>query len=103
MEQEKIYNNTNVNLKQTKLKLVLFVILIAGIVLFSKGIRYYIPNQEITSAKEYVGGDAYNYYIMAASIKGGEISGAETSKTIYICSGVLLISYSLIKLIENSD
>lgn len=38
MEQEKIYNNTNVNLKQTKLKLVLFVILIAGIVLFSKGI-----------------------------------------------------------------
>lgn len=102
MEQEKIYNNTNVNLKQTKLKLVLFVILIAGIVLFSKGIRYYILNQEITSAKEYVGGDAYNY-IMAASIKGGEISGAETSKTIYICSGVLLISYSLIKLIENSD
>ena len=53
MEQEKIYNNTNVNLKQTKLKLILFVILIAGIVLFSKG--------------------------------------------------VLLISYSLIKLIENSD
>ena len=40
---------------------------------------------------EYVGGDAYNY-IVEASLRGGEISGALTAKAIYFgIAGILLI------------
>jgi len=39
---------------------------------------------------EYVGGDAYNFLI-EASIRGGEIAGAQTARAVYVSTGALLI------------
>lgn len=44
------------------------------------------------SVPDYVGGDAYNY-IIEASLRGGEISGAMVTKTIcFAVSGVFLLA-----------
>lgn len=71
---------------------------IAGVIFFIIGINQEIPDHRIWWAKEYVGGDAYNY-IIEASIRGGEIAGAMVTKAIYIVFGsfleILSISLSI--------
>ena len=51
-----------------------------------------VPSKEIdylSYSAQYVGGDAYNY-IIESSIRGGQISGMITCKTILISLGILL-------------
>lgn len=74
-------------------KIIAAMVIIAGIVLLIIGINYDIPRRKFSfsSIEEYVGGDAYNAMI-EASIRGGEIAAAKTSKAIYICSGIITIS-----------
>lgn len=51
----------------------------------------YIKSYGDGSMYEYVGGDAYNY-IIEASLRGGEISGAKTARAIYFgAAGILLV------------
>lgn len=79
--------------------LMLIIMLIIGYLLLSEGLSYEIPSREINTyeTRNYVGGDAYNY-IIEASIRGGEIAGATMAKSIYICSGIVIMSIALILL-----
>ena len=69
------------------------IVVIAGLILLIVGIKYDVPNRKFSfrTLEEYVGGDAYNAMI-EASIRGGEIAAAKTSKTIYICSGTITMA-----------
>lgn len=73
------------------------IVIIAGLILFIVGLNYEIPNRKFyfSSIEEYVGGDAYNAMI-EASIRGGEIAAAKTSKTIYICSGIITMAIGIL-------
>lgn len=46
---------------------------------------------------EYVGGDAYNF-IIEAGLRGGEIAGAYTRRTVYVAVSALLCFFSLMGL-----
>lgn len=85
----------NKNLTETITKL----LIIGGLILIFIGLIYNIPSREIvnSSLKEYYKGDAYNG-IVEASIRSGEISSAIISKTIYICSGLIIMSLGLFKI-----
>lgn len=54
--------------------------------------------------QEYVGGDAYNF-IIEASLRGGEISGALTAKAIYFAAAGILavLSVSFLKSDDRTD
>lgn len=73
------------------------IVIIAGLILLIVGIKYDVPNRKFSfrTLEEYVGGDAYNAMI-EASIRGGEIAAAKTSKTIYICSGTITMAIGLL-------
>lgn len=73
--------------------IIAIIVVIAGLALLIAGIKYEIPNRKFSfrTLEEYVGGDAYNAMI-EASIRGGEIASAKTSKTIYICSGTITMA-----------
>ena len=75
--------------------------IILAVVFLILGFTTQIPDKYIKSygtdkMEEYVGGDAYNF-IIEASLRGGEIAGARTAKTIYFAVaailGVLSISF----------
>lgn len=72
------------------------IVVIAGLILLIVGIKYDVPNRKFSfrTLEEYVGGDAYNAMI-EASIRGGEIAAAKTSKTIYICSGTITMAIAI--------
>ncbi len=80
------------------LDVIMIIILIIGAILLIRGLFYEIPSREFSfyDIKEYVGGDAYNG-IIESSIKGGEISGATSAKSIYICSGIITTTLGLLK------
>ena len=48
-----------------------------------------------SSIEEYVGGDAYNAMI-EASLRGGEIAAAKTSKTMYLCGGIITMAIGIL-------
>ncbi len=58
----------------------------------------YIKSYGTGKMTEYVGGDAYNF-IIEASLRGGEISGALTAKAVYFATAALLgiVSLSLLE------
>lgn len=70
--------------------------IILSLVLVIYGFTVSVPGSYLSSysVTEYVGGDAYNY-IMEASLRGGEISGAMTQKAVYISVGCLTFVMSL--------
>jgi len=80
-----------------------------GILLIIMGIATSIPsdtietgtlaqnNRERGGYQRYVGGDAYNF-IIESSIRGGEISGGTAARAVYIGSGAIILSGSLIVL-----
>ena len=85
------------------LDIIMIILFVLGIVLLVVGLNYNIPSREFSfySLKKYVGGDAYNA-IIESSIRGGEISGAMTSKAIYICSGIITMSLTLLRFKKNN-
>lgn len=62
----------------------------------------YISSWGYKAMHEYVGGDAYNY-IIEASLRGGEISGAYTQRAIYYAAAAVLGLISLLGLVDKSD
>lgn len=77
------------------------LILAAGFIVL--GFTTTVPDKYISSygsnkMTEYVGGDAYNF-IIEASLRGGEISGALTAKAIYFATAAVLavISFSFLE------
>ena len=80
-----------------------------GLLLIIMGIATAVPDDIIQTGvldrnnrdrggyQRYVGGDAYNFMI-EASIRGGEIAGATTSRAIYLSSGAIIFSGSFIAL-----
>lgn len=93
------------------MKTIATTLIIFGILFTLTGIFYNIPERVIPyDYKEYVGGDAYNL-IIEASILGGEISGAQISKTIYtvfgwsliIAGGILIQILNLLKEKPNNN
>ena len=78
-----------------------------GALLIIVGIATSIPSDTIETGilarndrdrggyNRYVGGDAYNF-IIEASIRGGEISGGTAARAVYIGSGGIILSGSLI-------
>lgn len=93
-------------------ELVKFILGIVGIVLavilFVLSIATPVPPKEISSYKsvenggyeEYINGDAYNY-IIEASLRGGFISGAQTSKAVYLTGSFLLLIISASVLLSS--
>lgn len=61
----------------------------------------YISSYGSNKMTEYVGGDAYNF-IIEASLRGGEISGALTAKAIYFAAAAVLAVISL-SFLNSSD
>ena len=53
--------------------------------------------REVGGYIEYVGGDAYNL-IIEASLRGGEIAGATSSRASYLTSGVIISVISFLAL-----
>lgn len=70
---------------------------ILSIILICYGFNISVPSDTIylSASQEYVGGDAYNY-IIESGLRGGEISGTITSKSIYIVGGCILLILSLV-------
>lgn len=62
----------------------------------------YIRSYGDNKMYEYVGGDAYNY-IIEASLRGGEISGVQTTKAIYFATAGILFVLSLSFLTGDED
>jgi len=73
------------------LKTIAVIGLLLGIGFVIIGFTVEIPSRQINtySVEQYVGGDAYNYQI-EASILGGEIAGANTSRATYFSVGALI-------------
>lgn len=73
------------------------IVVIAGLILLIVGLNYDIPSKKFyfSSIEEYVGGDAYNAMI-EASLRGGEIAAAKTSKTMYICGGIITMAIGIL-------
>jgi hypothetical protein len=78
--------------------------MVIGLALIIMGIATTIPDDTIQTRIHdrerggyirYVGGDAYNF-IIEASIRSGEIAGSATSRAIYLSSGAIVLSGSLI-------
>lgn len=89
-----------INIKDTiRMNIIPLITLIAGIVLLCVGLGTNIPSDYLSSysVTEYVGGDAYNY-IMEASLRGGRIAGALTTRAIYTAVGLLISCVSALKL-----
>ena len=83
--------------------------IILTIVFLTLGVVSATPDKYIKSygegkMYEYVGGDAYNFMI-EASLRGGEISGAKAARAIYFATaGILLVlSISFLSKDENID
>ena len=81
------------------MKTIAFIGLLLGIGFVIMGVSVEIPSRQIDTylVEQYVGGDAYNYQI-EASILGGEIAGANISRTIYIAVGALISLISCLAL-----
>ena len=62
----------------------------------------YIKSYGDNKMYEYVGGDAYNY-IIEASLRGGEISGAQTTKAIYFAAAGIIFLLSLSFLTDDEN
>lgn len=58
------------------------------------GTAYYVFDNKYSAIDEYVGGDAYNY-IIGATLVAGKISGAMTTKAIFIVGGALCLCFGL--------
>ena len=76
--------------------------IVLSLVFLILGFTTQIPDKHIKSygdekMREYVGGDAYNF-IIEASLRGGEIAGAQTTKAIYfgIAAVLVVISYAFL-------
>lgn len=73
------------------------IMMIVGIALFIYGCTIKVPseklsyysNKDTSKIEEYVGGDAYNY-IIGAEIVGSKIVAAETTRAIFICTGLFM-------------
>lgn len=85
----------------SKKLLALILISVVGLILLIIGLTAPIPSNRLSFnlIENYVGGDAYNMQI-AASLRAGEIAGLLISKSIYICSGLLIICISAISSIK---
>lgn len=82
-------------IKLKKSKSVAFISLIFSLIFLITAIVLQVPSHTmsfygINAPEEYVGGDAYNFIIEAA-IRGGEISGIMSSKTICFAVSALFI------------
>jgi hypothetical protein len=73
-----------------------------AVVLFCLGIFIRKPEKEINfisykpdGYKEYVGGDAYNF-IIEASLRGGEIAGAQAAQATYFSGAALTLMIGLL-------
>ena len=69
--------------------------IIAGLSLILASFFVSVPTREISAPTRYVGGDAYNF-IIEASIRGGEIAGAKTTRALYLVGGIVVFFGSLI-------
>ncbi len=87
------------------LKSAIFLLMIAGLILFIVGITLKVPTDHLTyysydSAShidQYVGGDAYNY-IIGANLVGAKITGVMIQKAIFIVAGLFLFFFSVFSL-----
>ena len=81
----------------SKKLLALILVSAVGLILLIIGLATPVPSNKLSFylIDQYVGGDAYNMQI-AASIRAGEISGLLISRSVYICSGLLIICISAI-------
>lgn len=96
----KVKLTDKIDIKKTVLNNIIPVsCLVIGIILVICGLSVGVPSDYISSYDmwEYVGGDAYNYIIEAA-LRAGRISGAETSKSVYIAVGLLIACMSALKI-----
>ena len=77
--------------------------IILAIVFLCLAINTSIPKKYISSYSmtEYVGGDAYNF-IIEASLRGGEIAGAQITKAIYFAVSAILLMLSLPCFVGNA-
>lgn len=91
---------SKIDIKKTVLSNIIPVACLAiGIILLIAGLGVSIPSDYISSYSmtEYVGGDAYNF-IIEASLRGGQIAGAQMTKAIYIAVGLLIACVSALKI-----
>lgn len=95
---KKVYHLQNGNTesktaKGNNMNMLIFVFgIIVSLAMILTGAFIPVPSKEIdylSYSAQYVGGDAYNY-IIESSIRGGQISGMITCKTILISLGILL-------------
>jgi ribosomal protein L40E len=77
------------------MKLITVFGMIVGGILIVASFFVSVPKRELSNPPKYIGGDAYNYQI-EASILGGEIAGAKTTKALYLIGGIVLLFGSLI-------
>ena len=77
------------------MKLITVFGMIVGGILILASFFVSVPKRELSNPPKYIGGDAYNYQI-EASILGGEIAGAKTTKALYLIGGIVLFFGSLI-------
>jgi len=64
--------------------------------------EYSVFDDKYSSIDEYVGGDAYNY-IIGASLVAGKISGAMTTKAIFVVSGTLCLCLGItLKMLQKN-
>ena len=81
--------------------------LLVGLAVLIWGLSKKIPSKKLTTntysngteIEEYVNGEAYNY-IIGAALTGGEISGAKAQKSIYISTGIILMTVGIAFLIR---
>lgn len=84
-------------MNRKNITIIAVIVVIAGLILLIIGLNYDIPSKKFyfSSIEEYVGGDAYNAMI-EASLRGGEIAAAKTSKTMYICGGIITMAIGIL-------
>lgn len=99
-----INENSNLNAKESNLiqkktdDTIKIVLIIVGIILIMYGFLYEIPSRifSFDEIVKYVGGDAYNA-IIESSIRGGEIAGAMITKTLCVCTGLIITALGCLK------
>lgn len=70
--------------------------IVIALILFIAGMATEVPSRSIGyDYREYVGGDAYNF-IIEASIRGGEIAGAETRKAVMVSASAIIFVISIL-------
>lgn len=85
-------------MKNKTLSIGFAIMMIVGIALFiygctikipSEKLSYYSYNDDESKIEKYIEGDAYNY-IIGAEIVGSKIVAAETTRAIFICTGLFM-------------